>query len=393
MENWIYKEILIKEIENLIDEYDIEIDSPDGYQPVSMFVEKGNFIGYECEHIVSGKKIIVNENHLFETKDGWKSTKNLNECEILMDSGEFEKCSVKKLDTIHRIVDIQVEHPNHRYYADGFSSHNTHVGKTAIMIHQAASNLMDGKTVVYFTLEMSEEEISKRIDANMMGLDIDDVLTLSKEQYLKKVNILKSKYTGKLIVKEFPVGQANINHFRHFLNELKLKKNIVPDIVYVDYLNLCNSARMNGNSNANSYTLMKAVSEELRGLAMELNLCIVSASQFNRAGASNSDPEMGDISESFGVAFTADFIAALIATDELKEQDKMLVKQLKNRYDDMNKIPSFFLTYKRAKMKFYDFDGGDFTGGEKSGIKVSSTEKIVNGKFNVEKTKFNNFKL
>jgi replicative DNA helicase len=254
----------------------------------------------------------------------------------------------------------------------------THVGKTAIMIHQAASNLADGKTIVYFTLEMAEEEIAKRVDANLMGLDIDDVLLLPKDRYLQNINGIKAKHTGRLIVKEFPTGQASINHFRHFLSELYLKKNIVPDVVYVDYLNLCSSARLSGGHH-NSYSLMKAVSEELRGLAMELNLCIVSASQFNRGGAENSDPEMGDISESFGVAFTADFIAALVVTDELKEQDKMMVKQLKNRYDDMNRQPRFVLGYKRSKAKFYDAESdGDkgFTKREDSGIKVTESPKL-----------------
>jgi hypothetical protein len=266
----------------------------------------------------------------------------------------------------------------------------THVGKTAIMIHQAASNLADGKTIVYFTLEMAEEEISKRIDANLMGLDITDIETISKDQYLKKIGQLKAKHTGRLIVKEYPVGQANINHFRHFLNELKLKKNIVPDVVYVDYLNLCNSFRLVGNNSANSYTMMKAVSEELRGLAMEMNLCIVSASQFNRAGANNTDPEMGDISESFGVAFTADFIAALIVTDEFKEQDKMMVKQLKNRYDDMNKIPSFFIGYKRSKQKFYD---ADLTQSDESPIVTKETPVFDAGKFNTKKPNLGDWKL
>ena len=232
----------------------------------------------------------------------------------------------------------------------------THGGKSAFMIHQAAYNLMEGKNVVYFTLEMAEEEISKRVDANLMGLDIDDILVLPKEQYLKKINVLKSKALGKLFVKEFPTGAANVSHFRHFINELKLKQGIVPDIIYVDYLNLCSSLKLRGNSSVNSYTLMKAISEELRGLAVELDLCLVTASQFNRGGSGNSDPDMDDISESFAVNFGSDFIAALVVNDDLKSQNKLLVKQLKNRYMDMNLIPKFLLGFERSKMKFFDVE-------------------------------------
>lgn len=232
----------------------------------------------------------------------------------------------------------------------------THAGKSAMMVHQSAYNLMEGKNVVYFTLEMSEEEISKRIDANLMGIAIDDILTLPKDVYLNKVARLKTKALGQLIVKEFPTGAANVGNFRYFLNELRLKKNFFPDIIYVDYLNLCSSLRLKGSTNVNSYTMMKAISEELRGLAVEMNICVVTASQFNRGGAANSDPSMDDISESFAVNFGSDFIIALIATDELKNQNKVLIKQLKNRYADMNGIPKFFLGFDRAKMKFYDVD-------------------------------------
>lgn len=256
-----------------------------------------------------------------------------------------------------------------------------HTGKSAMMVHQAAHNLADGKNVVYFTLEMSDKEITKRIDANLMGLPISDVTTISKDMFLKKVNILKSKHTGKLIVKEYPTGSANINHFRHFLNELKLKKGIVPDVVYVDYLNLCSSSRYTGG-NHNSYTLMKAVSEELRGLAMELNICIVSATQLNRSGHTSTDPEVTDVSESFGIIFTADFIAALIVTDELKEQGKLLVKQMKNRYDDMNKIPSFFIDFNRTKMKFYDSKEAE------QPVEVHTKKILKDGDFNVKKESF-----
>lgn len=387
--DWEYIEIPIKEIEFLLDEYDVEIDSPDGYQPVGAFVEKGVYVGYECENIKTGKKVIVNENHLFETENGWEFAIDLDRCKILMDSGQFEDCIVRKLDSTYRIVDIQVNHPNHRYYANGFSSHNTHVGKTAMMIHMAAANLTDGKNVVYFSMEMAEEEIAKRIDANLMGIDISDIETISKDVFLKKIYSLKTKHPGKLIVKEFPTGQASINHFRHFVNELKLKRNITPDVIYVDYLNLCNSFRLSSNSSVNTYTVMKAVSEELRGLAMELNVCIVSASQFNRGSASSSDPEMDGISDSFGIVMTADSIFALVATDELKERNQILVKQLKNRYADMNLYPSFLLNFNRAKQKFYDCSDSV----EDSGYKVVEDNKFSDKFFKSNGPNFGNLKF
>lgn len=230
----------------------------------------------------------------------------------------------------------------------------THVGKTALMCHQAAANLRDGKNVLYISLEISEEEISKRIDANCMDLEIDDVLNLPKEQFMNKINRMKGKYTGKLKVKEYPMSTAHVGHFRKLLNDYRLKQKFVPDIIYIDYLNICASAKIKGE--ANSYTVMKSVSEELRALASEFNVPIVSASQFNRAGADNSDPGMGSISESFAVNFGADFIAAVVTSEDLKSKGLVLFKQLKNRYDDMNRIPKFFMGFHRAKMKFYDVD-------------------------------------
>lgn len=231
-----------------------------------------------------------------------------------------------------------------------------HVGKSAFMCHQAAGNLKDGRNVLYFTMEMAEEEISKRIDANLLDLTIDDVIEIPKEVYLNKINQLKLKTTGKLIVKEYGMGAAHVGHFRTFINELRLKQNFIPDIIYVDYINICASLRMAGNKTVNSYGLMKSVSEELRGLASDTNTVIVSATQFNRSGFDNSDPGMDDISESFAVNFGVDYMAALIASDELKAKGQVLVKQLKNRFANMDLYPKFFLGFDRTKMKFYDID-------------------------------------
>ncbi len=231
-----------------------------------------------------------------------------------------------------------------------------HVGKTALMCHMAGGNLKDGKNVVYFTMEMSEEEISKRIDANLMDLTIDDVIEIPKELYMKKINKIKLNTTGKLKVQEYPMGSAHVGHFRAFLNDLRLKQNFVPDVIYIDYLNICASQRLAGNKTANSYTLMKTISEEIRGLASETETSIVSATQFNRGGFDNTDPGMEDISESFGVNFGVDYLAALIVNDDLKAKGQILVKQIKNRFDDLNKKPKFFMGLDRSKMKFFDVD-------------------------------------
>ena len=234
-----------------------------------------------------------------------------------------------------------------------------HVGKTAFMCHQAAFNLKDGKNVLYFSMEMSEEEISKRIDSNILDLSIDDVVEIPKDTFLQKINKIKTKTLGKLKVKEYPMGSAHVGHFRTFINELRLKNNFVPDIIYIDYLNICASLRLAGNKSANSYTLMKTISEEIRGLATETNTVIVSATQFNRGGFDNSDPGMEDISESFGVNFGVDYLAALIVNDELKARGHILVKQIKNRFEDLNKYPRFFIGLDRSKMKFFDVEDAE----------------------------------
>lgn len=232
----------------------------------------------------------------------------------------------------------------------------THVGKTLLMCHQAAANLMMGFNVLYISLEMREEEISRRIDANILDIDIADIQNIPKDIFLKKINNIGAKTKGKLIVKEYPMASAGAGHFKAFVNDLKLKQKFVPDIIYIDYLNICISTRYKNNSDANSYTLMKSVSEELRGMASELNVPVVTATQFNRGAHDDSDPGMGGISESFAVLFGCDFVAALVAPDELKERGQVMVKQLKNRYDDVNKISKFFVGLDRKKMKFYELD-------------------------------------
>lgn len=232
----------------------------------------------------------------------------------------------------------------------------THGGKSALMCSLAADNLISGKNVLYLTMEMAEEEIAKRIEANLFDMEMDYIQKLKKDTFTNKIQELVKKTTGKLIIQEYPTGVPNVGNFKVLLRELLLKKNFKPDIIYIDYLNLCSSFRLKGNTTANTFTYYKTIAEEVRGFAQEMKLPIVTASQFNRGGATNSDPDMDNISESFGVAFTGDFVAAIIATDELIEQGVVLIKQLKNRYADKNKKMKFMLGFDRPKMRFYDVD-------------------------------------
>jgi replicative DNA helicase len=232
----------------------------------------------------------------------------------------------------------------------------TGVGKSLFMCHCAASHLMMGKNVLYITLEMAEERIAERIDANLMNIDLDKLIAMPKESYMKKIEKVREKTMGKLIIKEYPTASANVGHFKHLLNELRLKRQFNPDVIYIDYLNICASARMKMGASINSYTYIKAIAEELRGLAVEFRVPIISATQTTRGGYSNSDVEITDTSESFGLPATADFMFALIATEELSDLNQILVKQLKNRYSSPDTNKRFVVGVDRAKMKLYDVE-------------------------------------
>jgi replicative DNA helicase len=232
----------------------------------------------------------------------------------------------------------------------------TGVGKSLFMCHTAAACLSQGNNVLYITLEMAEERIAERIDANLLNVTMDELRTMTKTEYDKKFSTLKSKTQGKLIIKEYPTASASSMHFRALLNELHLKKNYVPDIIFIDYLNICSSARIKPGANVNSYSYIKAIAEELRGLAVEFNLPIVSATQTTRSGFTNSDLGLEDTSESFGLPATADFMFALITTEELEQLNQIMVKQLKNRFGDPNHYKRFVVGIDRSKMKLYDVE-------------------------------------
>ena len=233
----------------------------------------------------------------------------------------------------------------------------TGVGKSLFMCHCAASVLEQGKNVLYITMEMAEERIAERIDANMMNLPIEQLSSLPQNVFDDKIGKIAKSSIGKLIIKEYPTGAAHTGHFRALLNELKLKKNFRPDMIYIDYLNICASSRMRGlGGSINSYSYIKAIAEELRGLAVEFNVPIVSATQTTRSGYSNTDLGLEDTSESFGLPATADLMFALISTEELEELGQLMVKQLKNRYNDPTKYRRFVIGVDRSRMKLYDVE-------------------------------------
>jgi replicative DNA helicase len=232
----------------------------------------------------------------------------------------------------------------------------TGVGKSLFMCHMAGSCLSQGHNVLYITMEMAEEKIAERIDANLLNVDFNELHTMSKNDYERKFESLKVKTHGKLIIKEYPTAGASSLHFRALLNELALKKSFKPDIIFIDYLNICASARIKSGGNVNSYTYIKSIAEELRGLAVENNLPIVSATQTTRSGFTNSDPGLEDTSESFGLPATADFMFALITNEELESLNQILVKQLKNRYSDPNAFKRFVVGVDRSKMRLYDVE-------------------------------------
>ncbi len=273
----------------------------------------------------------------------------------------------------------------------------TGIGKSLFMCHQASSCLSQGHDVLYITLEMSEERIAERIDANLLNIRLNDLVSLPKSMYEKKMEELQKKIKGRLIIKEYPTAAAGANHFRTLLNELNLKRNFTPDIIFIDYLNICSSSRIKSGQYVNSYSYIKAIAEELRGLAVEYDVPIMSATQTNRAGFQNTDIGLEDTSESFGLPATADFMFALISNENLEEAGQLLIKQLKNRYSDLTTNKKFLVGIDRAKMKLIDL--GDEsqsdlvdTGKEEKEEDVPAFDKATKGRIK-DKKDFGEFKF
>ena len=248
----------------------------------------------------------------------------------------------------------------------------TGVGKSLFMCHVASNCLNQGRNVLYITLEMAEERIAERIDANLMNISIDDLHELPKQMFDDKIAAIAKKTNGQLVIKEYPTASAHSNHFRGLIKELAIKKSFKPDIIFVDYLNICASSRFKANGNVNSYMYIKAIAEELRGLAVEPNVPIMSATQTTRSGFSNSDIGLEDTSESFGLPATADLMFALISNEELDELNQIAVKQLKNRYNDPTTNKRFVIGVDRAKMKLYDVESA-----EQEGLADSNQESFA----------------
>ena len=263
----------------------------------------------------------------------------------------------------------------------------TGVGKSLFMCHVGAGALVEGKNVLYITMEMAEERIAERIDANLLNIPIDQLPNMSKDMFRTKVEDIARKTTGKLIVKEYPTGSAHAGHFRALLNELKLKRQFEPDIIFIDYLNICSSSRMKGmGGSINSYNYIKAIAEELRGLAVEFDVPIFSATQTTRSGYTNSDVGLEDTSESFGLPATADLMFALISTEELENSGQMMVKQLKNRYNDPTQNKRFVIGVDRAKMRLYDAE-------ENQQTLTDDTPVFDKSEMHQQTSKFKDFKL
>ena len=265
----------------------------------------------------------------------------------------------------------------------------TGVGKSLFMCHVASSCLVQGKNVLYITLEMAEEKIAERIDANLLDTNIRDIAELPEKIFNKKITNLSKKTEGKLIVKEYPTASAHCGHFKSLLQELKLKKSFSPDIIFVDYLNICASSRYRSAVNVNSYSYVKAIAEELRGLAVEFSLPIVSATQTTRSGFASSDPNLTDTSESFGLPATADLMFALISTEELEGLNQIMVKQLKNRYNDPTINKRFVVGIDRAKMRLYDVEQG----AQQDIVEDVEVVQHVKKEQSQSKSKFDDFKF
>jgi len=251
----------------------------------------------------------------------------------------------------------------------------TGVGKSLFMCHVAASVLAQGKNVLYITLEMAEERIAERIDANLMNITMDQLKDLPKSIFDNRIEKIRAKTEGTLIIKEYPTTGAHTGHFKALLNELQLKKQFKPDLIVIDYLNICASSRFKGGSNINSYTLIKSIAEELRGLAVEENVPILSATQTTRGGYGNTDVELTDTSESFGLPATVDFMFALISTEDMEKMNQLMVKQLKNRYNDPTTNKRFVIGVDRAKMKLYDLEQSAQKGLSDSNIKYDAPKE------------------
>ena len=310
---------------------------------------------------------------------------------------DFIEDAEKRYDFYHRIEEkVEFDLDMFNKITEGGLSNKTlnialagtGVGKSLFMCHMASAAISKGKNVLYITLEMSEERIAERIDANLMNMPIGELKDLSKAMYDDRIKKINDKIEGRLIIKEYPTASAHSGHFKSLINELKLKRSFFPDIIFIDYLNICSSSRFRPGGNANSYTVIKSIAEELRGLAVELDVPIVSATQTTRGGYDNSDVSLTDTSESFGLPATADLMFAIISTEELEQMGQFMIKQLKNRYADPTRNRRFMIGVDRSKMRLYDLEDSAQQAITDSNIDVPVFDRAKSEEKNYDNLKF-----
>lgn len=373
-DTWVEKEVSIKDIKKLLEEYNVQVDSPDGWVDVTHYVEKGRKRAWKL--LIDDKELLSSGKHLYETNFGWKHAKFLDHRihRILCNDGKFHSFDINKTDKFINVVDIRVNHPNHRYYTNGISSHNTNLGKTLVMSSLATNNILNNKNVLYITCEMSKHKISERTMANMFNLEMNDLKNLDKKEFHSYFEQVKKIVKSKFFIEEYPTKSINANHIRNLVKELKTKKKFIPDIIYIDYIEIMNPIhRYKGDG---SYSEIKRISEEVRAVAVELGIPIVSAVQTNRGGIGSAQIDLTDISQSIGTAATADIIIGITQTEELREKCLFSWMILKNRYGINKK--GFRVCVDYYKMRIWETD-------QENGSEVkdySKNPKSVNEKNN-----------
>jgi KaiC/GvpD/RAD55 family RecA-like ATPase len=354
-------EVPIKRIGQLLEEdITVEIYSPDGFVPVSEYVEKGLYQQYVLR-LEDQRLVRCNEDHLFKTHlYGWMTASEIaglteGTIEITFETSKgLMKGQVLKTDFMVDIVDVVIDHPEHRYYANGVESHNTNVGKSLILCHLAGDYLLQGKNVLYVTFEMAEEKIAARVYANILNVKLDDHKAMPKAWFLEAVERVKKRTTGKLMVKEYPSSGAHVGHIRHHVQELKLKKGFKPDVIMFDYIGIMASSRQ--KSAVARHVYLQSVAQEIRGLMQELEAIGWSAVQTNRAGFDNSDPTVTDIAEAWGIPMEADWYIVVSQGEDMEKLGQFLVRQEKSRYSDKDKMRKFVIGVDKAKQRIYDVD-------------------------------------
>jgi len=330
MTDWIEKEVPIKEVKQLLKNNIVEVNSPDGWVAVKQYVEKGKKQSWKLK--IDDKEILSSSKHLFETNSGWVSTNKLDnkKHKILCQDGKFKSFDVKLTDQIINVVDIAVDNNNHRYYTNGVSSHNTNLGKSLIMTSIGVECLLQNKNVLYVTCEMAEEKIAERVMANMFDVDIGVLNTIPRDKFMDKFEVFDKKIPEQFYVKEYAPRSISVNHIRVLLKELEAKRKFVPDIIFIDYLGIMMSTI--SRKSDNTYVELKRISEEVRALAVEFGVPIVSAIQSNRAAIGSAEIDLKNVADSIGSAATADIIVGVTQSEELREQGKYAWVFLKNRY-------------------------------------------------------------